>query len=193
MYDKDRRPWQIIESGPESAIYRTEDGGDRWQRLGGGLPAGRIGRIGLDIYQKNPAVLYALIENQNPKPGASDAEVSPTRPLASGIIGNELYRTDDGGRTWQRTSDVNVAGGKAPYSFKFDRWPLQEEEEEGMAPFLSSSLRSFPTGVATIRRPAPCTPSCARRRDPSPLPRAAGSWNNARRPTRRPRGSERQP
>ena len=117
MYDKERHPWQIVESGPESAIYRTEDGGERWQRLSGGLPAGRIGRIGLDIYQKNPAVLYALIENQNPKAGAADTEVSATRPLASGIIGNELYRTDDAGRTWQRTSDVNVAGGKAPYSF----------------------------------------------------------------------------
>ena len=45
---------------PESAIYRTADGGDTWQRLGGGLPTGKIGRIGLDIYQKNPLVLYAL-------------------------------------------------------------------------------------------------------------------------------------
>ena len=70
MYDKDRRPWQIVESGPESAIYRTDDGGDKWQRLAGGLPTGKIGRIGLDIYQKNPLILYALLENQNPKPGA---------------------------------------------------------------------------------------------------------------------------
>src|SRR6185436_14963760 len=34
-----------------------------------------------------------------------------------GIIGNELYRTDDGGKTWRKTSETNVAGGKAPYSF----------------------------------------------------------------------------
>jgi photosystem II stability/assembly factor-like uncharacterized protein len=117
MYDKERRPWQIVESGPESGIYRTDNGGDTWERLGGGLPTGKIGRIGLDIYQKNPLVLYALLENQNPKPGGAGAEVSATRPLAAGIIGNELYRTDDGGRTWRRVTDVNVAGGKAPYSF----------------------------------------------------------------------------
>ena len=116
-HDKDRRPWQILESGPESAIYRTADGGDTWQRLGGGLPTGEIGRIGLDIYQKDPLVLYALIENQNPKPGAAATEVSPIRPLAAGIIGNQLYRTDDGGATWRSVTDVNVAGGKAPYSF----------------------------------------------------------------------------
>ena len=117
MYDKARRPWEIVESGPESAIYRTADGGDKWQRLGGGLPTGKIGRIGLDIYQKNPLVLYALLENQNPKPGAATADVSAISPLAAGIIGNELYRTDDGGRTWRKVTDVNVAGGKAPYSF----------------------------------------------------------------------------
>jgi photosystem II stability/assembly factor-like uncharacterized protein len=121
MYEKDRRPWQIVESGPESAIYKTEDGGDKWTKLAGGLPVGKIGRIGLDIYQKNPAVLYALLENQNQKPGppSTDAarDVSAISPLAAGIIGNELYRTDDGGKSWRKVTDENVAGGKAPYSF----------------------------------------------------------------------------
>ena len=117
MYDKDRKPWQIIESGPESGIYKTEDAGTTWTRLAGGLPTGKIGRIGLDIYQRNPRILYALLENQNPASGAAAGEVSAISPLASGIIGNQLYRTDDAGRTWRSVTDVNVAGGKAPYSF----------------------------------------------------------------------------
>jgi photosystem II stability/assembly factor-like uncharacterized protein len=120
MYDKDRKPWQIVESGPDSGVYKSEDGGEKWTRLGGGLPTGRIGRIGLDLYQKNPLILYALLENQNPKaPQSNDVarEVSATSPLAANIIGNELYRTDDGGKTWRKVTDVNVAGGKAPYSF----------------------------------------------------------------------------
>src|SRR5829696_4516124 len=106
MYDKERRPWQIVESGPESAVYRTDDGGDKWTKLAGGLPGGKIGRIGLDIYQANPAILYALLENQNPTTAAATvnatalpaAQVSAVTPLAQGIIGNELYRTDDGGK-----------------------------------------------------------------------------------------------
>jgi len=121
MYDKQRLPWQIIESGPKSGIYRTDDAGEKWTLLTGGLPTGKIGRIGIDIYQKNPLILYALLENQNQRvaaaaPGRAGG-VSPTAPLAQGIIGNELYRTDDGGKTWKKTSETNVAGGKAPYSF----------------------------------------------------------------------------
>ena len=36
-----------------------------------------------------------------------------------GPIGNEIYRSDDGGKTWRKTNSdgVDVAGGKAPYSF----------------------------------------------------------------------------
>lgn len=126
MYDKQRLPWRLIEGGSASGIYRTDDGGDHWQKLAGGLPTGTLGRIGLDIYLQNPRVLYALIENLNPAAGdASDAaaraaaENPATRGGAppEGVIGNELYRSDDGGRTWRKTSDVNVAGGKAPYSF----------------------------------------------------------------------------
>jgi photosystem II stability/assembly factor-like uncharacterized protein len=117
MYDKDRRPWQIVESGPETGVYRTDDGGEKWQRLGGGLPTGKLGRIGLDLYQKNPLILYALIENQNPSGQPAAGGRGGGGPLATGIFGNELYRTDDGGKTWRKTTSVNVAGGKAPYSF----------------------------------------------------------------------------
>jgi len=34
MYEKDRRPWQIIESGPGTALYRTDNGGEAWTKLG---------------------------------------------------------------------------------------------------------------------------------------------------------------
>jgi photosystem II stability/assembly factor-like uncharacterized protein len=120
MYDKERLPWQIRESGPESGVYRSDDAGEKWTRLTNGLPGGKIGRIGIDMYQRNPLILYALLENQNPKPAAAGGagQVSSTSPLAQGIVGNELYRTDDGGKSWRKVSgDVNVAGGKAPYSF----------------------------------------------------------------------------
>ena len=53
-YDKARRPWQIVNGGPESGIYKTIDAGRTWTKLGGGLPTGRIGRIGLAQYLAQP-------------------------------------------------------------------------------------------------------------------------------------------
>src|SRR5207249_5024967 len=98
-YDKMRLPWQMVNGGPGSGIYKTSDSGRNWTKLGGGLPGGRIGRIGLDIYLRNPEILYAIVENVNPR----------TRPAASGrgggapgriaTVGGEVYRTEDGGRS----------------------------------------------------------------------------------------------
>ncbi len=67
-WDKERRPWNFSESGPESGIYKTVDGGRTWTRLEGGLPAGpHVGRIGLAVSRSNPAVVYALLDNQEAK------------------------------------------------------------------------------------------------------------------------------
>ena len=129
MYEKHRRPWELVLGGPGSAVYRTDDGGRAWRRLGGGLPSGDIGRIGLDISQANPSVLYAVVENVNPRteslgpsldacqtgrPGQAPPQLRP-----GARVGNEVYRSDDRGRTWRKThgNDIDIAGSKAPYSF----------------------------------------------------------------------------
>ena len=121
MYDKVRLPWHYELGGPESAIYRTTDGGQNWTRLGGGLPTGRIGRIGLDVFQKNPAILYAVVENGNRRaPTAQEAEQDNRRGLepAQRTLGNEVYRSDDAGKTWRKANaGYEAALDKAPYSF----------------------------------------------------------------------------
>jgi len=121
MYDVQRRPWKLLESGAASGIHRTTDGGKTWTKLSGGLPATPQGRIGLDIYQKNPNVIYAVTENFGKRPPTED---EARRDRARNIepqprnIGGEVYRTDDGGKTWRRmnaaTDDVS---SKAGYSF----------------------------------------------------------------------------
>ncbi len=117
-YEKQRLPWTFEESGPGSGIYETTDGGAKWTRLAGGLPTGKIGRIGLALYQQQPDILYAIVENANPRP-ATGAETQADRPRGRDPQARgEVYRTDDGGRTWHKRSpdDVSV-GGKAMYSF----------------------------------------------------------------------------
>lgn len=113
-YDKERTAWRLRQGGPGSGIYKTTDAGDNWTRLEGGLPTGTIGRIGLDVFRANPDVLYAVVENLNPRP-----EGLPQPSAVGGGIG-EVYRSDDAGVTWRLTHDraINV-GGKAPYSFNW--------------------------------------------------------------------------
>ncbi|HXE31181.1 MAG TPA: hypothetical protein VN515_05220 [Terriglobales bacterium] len=116
-YDKTRLPWQLVPDGPGSAIYKTTDGGDHWTQLGGGLPANHIGRIGLDIYRGNPQILYAIVENDNPRTTPL-AGARRLRPGVQPVIGGEVYRTGDGGRTWQKmNADGFDVTPKGPYYF----------------------------------------------------------------------------
>jgi photosystem II stability/assembly factor-like uncharacterized protein len=118
-YDKERKPWTFNLGGPGSAIYKTVDAGKTWTKLAGGLPGGMLGRIGLTIYPKNPLVLYANIENAN-KPNMSDADrLKELREgkASAGMIGEEVYRTDDGGKTWKKVNERNPVGGGPGYYY----------------------------------------------------------------------------
>lgn len=55
----------IIKWGWGSGIYKSTNGGKNWKKLTQGLPSNRMGRIGLDIFQKNPDVLFAVIDCEN--------------------------------------------------------------------------------------------------------------------------------
>src|SRR2546430_1157118 len=64
-YERRRTPFGFNGGGPDSAIYKTTDGGVTWKKLTKGLPyengGGDTGRIGLDIYRKDPNIVYAEI------------------------------------------------------------------------------------------------------------------------------------
>jgi photosystem II stability/assembly factor-like uncharacterized protein len=115
-YDKERKPWTFNLGGPGSAIYKTIDAGATWTKLAGGLPAGMIGRIGLDVAKRNSDVVYANIENAN-KPGMSDeARLAELRAgkASAGMIGEEVYRSDDAGKTWKKVSPEKQTIGGGP-------------------------------------------------------------------------------
>ncbi len=78
----ERKPWTIHSGSAESGLYRTADGGDHWGKLGGGLPQGVVGKIGVTVSPADPDRVWALVE-------------------ASGDSGG-LYRSDDAGKTWER-------------------------------------------------------------------------------------------
>ncbi|MCB9350251.1 MAG: glycosyl hydrolase [Lewinellaceae bacterium] len=65
-WERERRAWNFVESGPGSAIYKSTDGGATWANIGKeGFPSGEFaGRIGLDlVQQEGKTILYAAIDN----------------------------------------------------------------------------------------------------------------------------------
>jgi photosystem II stability/assembly factor-like uncharacterized protein len=87
----------VIDGGPETAIYRTDDGGLNWTRMEKGLPQGNMGKIGLTISPQKPDVVYAVIELDNRKGG--------------------LWRSSNRGASWEQRSDA-VSGGTGPHYYQ---------------------------------------------------------------------------
>jgi photosystem II stability/assembly factor-like uncharacterized protein len=119
-FDKVRVPFSYDLGGPGSRIYKTTDGGDTWTMLEGGLPGGMLGRIGIDVSRSNPNIVYATIENAN-KPDMSEEERYQelmNHESSSGMIGGEIYRSDDAGATWYKTHPDSVSiGGQPAYYY----------------------------------------------------------------------------
>ncbi|HEU5207871.1 MAG TPA: hypothetical protein VFU06_00555 [Longimicrobiales bacterium] len=94
-WERVRGPYFLKSGGPGSALWKSTDGGETWTEVaGGGFPETELGRIGIAISPSNPDVMYTMVE-------AAAAEEGGER--LSG-----LYRSADGGRTWERTNSNNV-------------------------------------------------------------------------------------
>ncbi|NKI33863.1 glycosyl hydrolase [Wenzhouxiangella sp. XN79A] len=83
--------------GPNSGVHKSTDGGRTWTKLGGGLPGGNLGKIGLAISPQNPDVVYAAIETKRREGG--------------------IWRSTDRGASWRKMSD-RVAGGTGPHYYQ---------------------------------------------------------------------------
>jgi photosystem II stability/assembly factor-like uncharacterized protein len=112
-----RRKWSDprVEPGyDESGVFKTTDGGTTWTDITSGLPGPEHrGRIGLDIARSRPDTIYAFVDNYEigrmAKPGQQDAYGRPM-PEGKGFIkGADVYRSDDGGKTWRQTSRQDPA------------------------------------------------------------------------------------
>ncbi len=91
-YQRERRNWSSVSGGPESALFKSTDGGTTWSRLTNGLPKGDVGRIGLAICPSQPDTVYAVIDAQARERGT--------------------FRSVDRGASWERrNSEVATRSG----------------------------------------------------------------------------------
>jgi photosystem II stability/assembly factor-like uncharacterized protein len=103
-WDHQRTPWQIRSGGPGSAIYKTTDSGETWTKLADGLPK-QMGKIGLAVSPPDPQRVWAIVEADE----------------------GGLYRSDDGGKTWHRTTDDRLTRARAWYYTAVTADPQNED------------------------------------------------------------------
>lgn len=186
LWERTRRGWDFTESGVDSGIYRSDDGGETWSKLtteASGFPTGQgVGRIGLAQYRTaDRQVLYAILDNQNRRPSpvadrSDDLSKDDLRDMTAAaflaldeaqiagylkrnrfpkkysvafvkagvkagtlqpndlvtyledanallfdtpVIGLEVYRSTDGGKTWEKTHKDYIDNVYNSYGYYF--------------------------------------------------------------------------
>ena len=85
-----RHVYSKIGGGPESAVYRSVDGGETWNKSIQGLPKVHLGGMGIAISPADRNVLYLILE------------------AAEGNSG--FYRSENRGASWNKMSDHASSG-----------------------------------------------------------------------------------
>ncbi|HAW78578.1 MAG TPA: hypothetical protein DCX27_01950, partial [Balneola sp.] len=99
MWEFRRWPWFFESGGEGSGLYMTLDGGENWEKVTSddGFPEGELGRMGIAIAPSNTDVVYAHVESKK----------------------NAIYRSNDGGYTWELRQTVEKDGevGNRPFYY----------------------------------------------------------------------------
>ncbi|RLD28934.1 MAG: hypothetical protein DRI75_05175 [Bacteroidetes bacterium] len=86
MWEFRRTAWSFESGGDNSALYKSTDGGETWNKIHNGFPEGKLGRLAIAVAPSNPNVLYTVIEaEEDTKKG--------------------LYRSDDAGNSWKQLNN----------------------------------------------------------------------------------------
>lgn len=182
-WQRDRKAWNFEGSGPNSALYKSVDAGQTWQKISteaSGFPQGQgVGRIGLAVFDDQ--TIYAVLDNQDrrsaeakeeneglvkddfkrmsadqllkldnkalnnylktngfqekyraenvkqlvrdglvvPKDLATYLEDANAMLFDTPVIGAEVYRSDDAGKSWKRTHEEYIDGLFYSYGYYF--------------------------------------------------------------------------
>lgn len=105
MWDHQRLPTHRMYGGVGSGVYLSKDGGETWQRatLPGNVAPEQVGRIGVAFAPSNPSRAYAIVANKLDGTGVG------------------LWRSNDGGLTWTKTSASVGSLSQSSYGWWFGK------------------------------------------------------------------------
>ncbi|MCZ6520711.1 MAG: hypothetical protein O6848_04380 [Bacteroidetes bacterium] len=111
MWDFRRTGWSFSSGGPNSALYKSTDGGKSWNKIHSGFPSGDLGRIAIAVAPSNSQILYSVIESEEDKDKG-------------------LYRSDNGGASWNH---LNNDFGLVVRPFYFSRITVDPKNPDVVA------------------------------------------------------------
>jgi photosystem II stability/assembly factor-like uncharacterized protein len=96
-WERHRTVANYMGGSKNTAIYRSEDGGETWKKIMKGISGDKNGKIGLAVSPQNPDVIYAAVEH-NRRNGA-------------------VYKSTDRGESWHKQSNT-VSGATGPHYYQ---------------------------------------------------------------------------
>ncbi len=131
FWQVERKPWTMIDGGRGSGVYKSTDGGDTWERLSGkgGLPDGIIGKVGIAVSPVNSDRVWVLHEHIEETKGG-------------------LYMSEDGGKSWIRSSRDHLIRQRAWYYSRVFAHPTKEQTIY----MVNTRFYESPDGGKTLNR-----------------------------------------
>ncbi|MAG56777.1 MAG: hypothetical protein CMJ83_10840 [Planctomycetes bacterium] len=108
VWRAERKPWTIISGGRDGGLFRSDDGGESWEKVLAGLPKGVVGKSDLAVSLADPKRVYLLIEAHAPDGG--------------------LYRSDDHGKTFELVSTQSSLLDRPFYYCNIDANPSDADD-----------------------------------------------------------------
>jgi photosystem II stability/assembly factor-like uncharacterized protein len=108
LWEAWRKSWGMSSGGPGSGLFRSTDGGESWTEITRhpGLPQeGMVGKIGVAVSPVDPNRVWAIVEHDE----------------------GGVFRSDDGGETWERTNDERKLRQRAFYYTRIYADPQEVE------------------------------------------------------------------
>ena len=107
-----RKAWKMWGGGPDCKLWKSTDGGETWTDLSKnpGMPEGPLGKIGVTVSPADSNRVWAVVE-------ANEGGV---------------FRSDDAGKTWERTNDERKLRQRAFYYSRIYADPIDKETVYGL-------------------------------------------------------------
>ncbi len=107
-----RKAWKMWGGGPDCKLFKSLDGGDTWVELteNPGMPEGPIGKIGITVSPVDSDRLWAVVEANE----------------------GGIFRSDDGGWTWDRINKERKLRQRAFYYSRLVADPWDKETVYGL-------------------------------------------------------------